>query len=87
MSGPPARRPTQSDPGATQARQNSREVEVRTFEGKLVRMLSQAVAAKLIAGNLGEMTRHCAVMAKVFICHSDRQPAWTIEHSLREMAG
>lgn len=59
MNGPPAIRPDQSDPGGFQARADGPQVEVRTYEGDLIRIVPPSVAAKLVQSRLADDLRHC----------------------------
>jgi hypothetical protein len=59
MTEPPAGRPFQTDPGGHQARADGRKVEVRTYEGDLVRIVPIAEALKLIENGLADNLKHC----------------------------
>lgn len=59
MTGPPAGRPPLSDPGGIQARADGRQVEVRTFEGELIRIVPSSVAVELIQKRLADGLTHC----------------------------
>jgi hypothetical protein len=59
VTGPPAARPTQSDPGGLQARADGQQVEVRTYEGELIRIVPSSVAANLVQSQLADELRHC----------------------------
>src|SRR4051812_36565855 len=59
MTGPPAARPLQTDPGGLQARADGQQVEVRTYEGELIRVVTAPVAQGLIDGGLADDLRHC----------------------------
>jgi hypothetical protein len=58
MTGPPAGRPTQTDPGGIQALARGRRVEVRTYEGDLVRIVEAAVADELVQSGLADNLTH-----------------------------
>ncbi len=57
--GPPPTRPTQSDPGGIQARADGQQVEVRTYEGELIRIVSASVADDLVHAGLADYTGRC----------------------------
>jgi hypothetical protein len=59
MNSPPAARPTQSDPGGFQARADGQQVEVRTYEGDLIRLVASSVADGLVDAQLADDLRHC----------------------------
>ena len=59
MTGPPDVGPSQADPGGLQARADGQQVEVRTYEGDLVRIVSVAVAQYLTDSGLADDLRHC----------------------------
>jgi len=59
MTGPPAAQPAQSDPGGFQARADGQQVEVRTFEGELIRIVPSSVAGDLVQARLADDLRHC----------------------------
>jgi hypothetical protein len=59
MTGPPAPRPLPSDPGGNQARADGQQVEVRTFEGDLIRIVPWSMADYLIQRQLADDLRHC----------------------------
>ena len=59
MTGPPAAWPLPADPGGFQARADGQKVEVRTFEGELIRVLPWSTAATLIQRGLADDLRHC----------------------------
>jgi hypothetical protein len=59
MTGPPAGRPVQTDPGGYQAWADGQQVEVRTYEGDLVRIMPVAEAQKLIENRLADNLKHC----------------------------
>jgi len=56
---PPPARPIQSDPGGLQARAGGQQVEVRTYEGELIRVVPSSVAADLVREQLADDLRHC----------------------------
>ena len=58
IAGPPAARPTYTDPGGLQARAGGQQVEVRTYEGKLIRMVIPSVAEDLIQSGLANNLKH-----------------------------
>lgn len=58
MTGPPAVRPAQSDPGGFQARADGQQVEVRTYEGELIRIVPKSVADALVQGNIADVLKH-----------------------------
>jgi hypothetical protein len=59
MTGPPAPRPTPSDPGGHQARADGQQVEVRTYDGELIRIVPAPVADGLINAQLADALQHC----------------------------
>jgi hypothetical protein len=59
MTGPPAARPHPADPGGNQARADVQQVEVRTFEGELIRIVPASAAADLVQSRLADDLRHC----------------------------
>jgi hypothetical protein len=59
MTGPPARRPATSDPGGIQARADGHQVEVRTYDGELIRIVSSSVAADMVRARLADDLQHC----------------------------
>ena len=59
MTGPPAARPAQSDPGDSQARADGQWVEVRSFEGELIRVIPPCVADYMVRMRLADDLRHC----------------------------
>jgi hypothetical protein len=59
VTGPPPTRPTQSDPGGIQARADGQQVEVRTYEGELIRIVSASVADDLVHAGLAGYTGRC----------------------------
>jgi hypothetical protein len=59
MTGPPAVRPAQADPGGFQARADGQQVEVRSYGGDLIRIVSPDVAQALIDVGLGDAQEHC----------------------------
>jgi hypothetical protein len=58
MTGPPAARPLPTDPGGFQARADGQQVEVRTFEGELVGMVSSSAADDMVSGQLADGMKH-----------------------------
>jgi len=59
VTGPPAARPAQADPGGSQARADGQKVEVRTYEGELVRIVSTSVADALVQAHVADGLKHC----------------------------
>jgi hypothetical protein len=59
MTGPPAPRPAQSDPGGLQARADGQQVEVRTYEGELIRIIPSCVADTLVHERLADDLGRC----------------------------
>ena len=59
MTGPPATRLISSDPGGTQARADGQQVEVRTYEGELIRIVPSSVADGLVDAQLADGLQHC----------------------------
>ena len=59
MTGPPAVRPFPTDPGGHQARADGQRVEVRTYEGDLVRIVPVSQAQELIDQGLADNLKHC----------------------------
>ena len=59
MTGPPVARPHPADPGGFQARADGQQVEVRTYEGELIRVVPASVAGGLIQARLADDLRHC----------------------------
>lgn len=59
MNRPPAARPAQADPGGLQARADGRQVEVRTYEGGLIRVVPSASARKLVDVGLADDLKYC----------------------------
>jgi hypothetical protein len=55
----PAPRPAHADPGGIQARADGQQVEVRTFEGELVRIVPASVADDLVKARIADDVRHC----------------------------
>jgi hypothetical protein len=58
MTGPPAARRLPSDPGGFQARADGRQVEVRTYEGELVRVVPTSIAKYLVQSGLADNLKH-----------------------------
>src|SRR5437879_1668278 len=58
IGGPPAARPTYTDPGGLQARAGGQQVEVRTYEGELIRMVTPSVADDLIQSGVADNLKH-----------------------------
>ena len=58
MSGPPATRPLPTDPGGFQARADGQQVEVRTYEGELIGMVSLAAADDMVRVRLADDMKH-----------------------------
>jgi len=56
---PLAARPRPADPGGFQARADGQQVEVRTYEGKMIRVVPSSVADQLVEAQLGDNLRHC----------------------------
>ena len=59
MNSPPAARPSQTDPGGFQARADGQKVEVRTYDGDLVRIVPAHSADQLVAAGLADELSHC----------------------------
>jgi hypothetical protein len=59
VTGPPAARPAHADPGGHQARADGQQVEVRTYEGELIRIASPALAKELIRAGLAVDVKRC----------------------------
>ena len=59
MTGPPAAERARTDPGGLQAPADGQQVEVRTFEGDLIRIVPLAVADDLVQKGLVDDLRHC----------------------------
>jgi hypothetical protein len=55
---PPAPRPLPADPGGIQARADGQQVEVRTFEGDLIGMVSLAAVDDMVRGKLADHMKH-----------------------------
>jgi hypothetical protein len=51
--------PLPSDPGGSQARADGQNLEVRTFEGELVGMVSAEAADNMVRGRLADDMKHC----------------------------
>jgi hypothetical protein len=58
MTGPPALRPSQADPGGSQAQADGQRIEVRSFEGDLIGMVSPAAAYNMVRGRLADELKH-----------------------------
>jgi hypothetical protein len=58
MIGPPAARPAQIDPGGYQARADGHQVEVRTYEGELIRIVPASVADALVQAQVADNLKH-----------------------------
>jgi hypothetical protein len=58
MTGPPATQPLPADPGGFQARADGQQVEVRTYEGELIRIVPSSVADDLVQSRLADDLRH-----------------------------
>ena len=67
MTGPPVKTPDSTAPGGFQARADGQTVEVRTYEGELVRLVPPDLAKDLLDTGLAERSRHC-VRLKLGIC-------------------
>jgi hypothetical protein len=59
MTGPPVTRPPQTDPGGIQARADGQQVELRTYDGELIKKVSPEVADELVRNNLADDLKHC----------------------------
>ena len=59
MTGPPSARPLRSDPGGYQAWADGQQVEVRTFEGELIRIVPVSIADGLVEARLADDLRYC----------------------------
>jgi hypothetical protein len=58
LTGPPAARQLPSDPGGFQARADGQQIEVRTYEGDLVGMVSPAAADDMVRAQLADGMKH-----------------------------
>jgi hypothetical protein len=58
MTGPPAVRLPQSAPGGLQARADGQQVEVRTYDGQLIRVVAPSVAGELVRSGLADDLKH-----------------------------
>ena len=56
MTGPPATAPSQTVSGGIQTRADGQRIQVRTFEGDLVRIVPSSLAESLIDAGLGDAT-------------------------------
>ena len=59
MTGPPSAPAPQSDPGGFQARAGGQQVEVRTYDGELARIVPVHAAKQLVDAGLADSLRHC----------------------------
>jgi hypothetical protein len=59
MTGPPAASASQSEPGGYQARADGQQVEVRTYEGELIRIVREPLAECLVQAQLADDLGHC----------------------------
>jgi hypothetical protein len=59
LNSPPATRPLPTDPGGFQARADGQQVEVRTYEGELIRIVPSSVADDMVQARLADDMRHC----------------------------
>jgi len=59
MSNRPAQRPTANAPGGLRARADGQKVEVRTYEGELIRIVDSSRGAELIRAGLADNLDHC----------------------------
>jgi hypothetical protein len=59
VTGPPAERPFHTDPGGLQARADGQQVEVRSYEGELLRIMPMAQARQLVERGLADEMKHC----------------------------
>jgi hypothetical protein len=58
MNGPPAAWLVQADPGGSQARADGQQVEVRTYEGELIRIVPLSVAYALVQAHIADNLKH-----------------------------
>ena len=58
MTGPPTRRPAKSDPGGIQARADGQQVEVRTYEGELIKIVPSSMAEDMVRVRLADDMKH-----------------------------
>ena len=58
MTGPPDARPPHTDPGGIQARAEGQRVEVRSYEGELIRVVNPSVAQELVRCGLADELGH-----------------------------
>lgn len=58
MSESAAERPTANDPGGLRARADGQKVEVRTYEGELIRSVDSALAEDLVRAGLADNLKH-----------------------------
>jgi len=58
MTGPPATGPAQADPGGFQAGADGQQVEVRTYEGELIRVVPASVADALVQAQVADNLKH-----------------------------
>jgi len=54
----PAAQPAHADPGGYQARADGQQVEVRNYEGELLRLVTPSAAAALVRGGLAHDMKH-----------------------------
>jgi hypothetical protein len=59
VTGLPAARPAHADPGGHQARADGHQVEVRTYDGELIRIVPATLAQDLIREGLADDLGHC----------------------------
>ena len=59
MSHRPAELPTSNDPGGIRARADSQRVEVRTFEGALIRIVDSDLGDAVVRAGLADNLKHC----------------------------
>ena len=59
MTSQSAGNPATSDPGGIQARADGHQVEVRTYDGELIRIVSSSVAADMVRARLADDLQHC----------------------------
>jgi hypothetical protein len=59
MISPPTGKPVKSDPGGIQARADGQQVEVRTYEGELIRIVPSSLAADMVRARLADDLQHC----------------------------
>lgn len=58
MTGPPAPWPLPADPGGFQARADGQQVEVRTYEGELIKIVPSSMAEDMVRVRLADDMKH-----------------------------